>query len=176
SIEEGKPTVMFNVHGGAEWTGAAADPKGRLYVTANEIPFSITCFRDDDPPPAKPATAGEQVYLGICVACHGADRKGIASAPPLRGVRHRLKEEDLRALLKTGRAGMPPQPQLTEEQIKPLIDFVLCRDRPVTDSKTGSWTFSGWNKLLDPEGYPGCTPPWGTLNCLDLSTGKIVWK
>ena len=25
------------------------------------------------------------------------------------------------------------------------------------------WTFGGWNKLLDPEGYPGCTPPWGTI-------------
>jgi len=176
SIEEAKPTVMFNIHGGAEWTGAAADPKGRLYVTANEIPWHITCFRDDDPPPARPATAGEQVYLQICAACHGPDRKGIAHAPPLRGVRHRLKEEDVRALLKTGRAGMPAQPQLTEEQIKPLLDFVLCRDRPVTDSKTGAWTFSGWNKLLDPEGYPGCTPPWGTLNCLDLNTGRIAWK
>ena len=30
--------------------------------------------------------------------------------------------------------------------------------------------------MSDPEGYPGCNPPWGTLNCLDLNTGKLVWK
>ena len=35
----------------------------------------------------KPPTAGEQVYQSICFACHGADRKGIGHAPPLRGLR-----------------------------------------------------------------------------------------
>ncbi len=179
SIEEAKPTLMFNIHGGAEWTGAAADPRGRLYVTANEIPWFITCFRDDDPAPAKPPTPGEQVYMSICVACHGADRKGIGHAPPMRGVRHRMGGDDIRALIKTGRGSMPPLPQLTEEQIAPLIDFVLCRDRPIPPVDPAApvkWTFGGWNKMLDPASYPACTPPWGTLNCIDLNTGRIAWK
>lgn len=176
SIEEAKPTVMFNIHGGAEWTGAAADPRGRLYVTSNEIPWHITCFRDDDPPPLKPPTPGEQVYLQSCATCHGPDRRGIGHAPPLRGLRHRMKEEELRALVKTGRASMPPQPQLTDEQLKTLADFLLCRDRPVGATSKGGWTFGGWNKLLDHEGYPACTAPWGTLNCIDLNTGRIAWK
>ena len=38
------------------------------------------------------------------------------------------------------------------------------------------WTFGGWQKLLDDEGYPGCTPPWGSLVCLDLNSGRIRWK
>jgi len=179
SLDEAKPTLMFNIHGGAEWTGAAADPRGRLYVTANEIPWFITCYRDDDPEPAKPPTAGEQVYMTICFACHGADRKGIGHAPPLRGLRHRLKDEEIRDQLKNGRGSMPPMPQITEEQMKPLLDFLMCRDRPIppVDPKAPvKWTFGGWNRLVDPEGYPGNTPPWGTLNCIDLNTGKIVWK
>ncbi len=179
SIEEARPTLLFNIHGGAEWTGAAADPRGRLYVTANEIPWFVTSFRDDDPAPAKPPTAGEQVYMTICFACHGPDRKGIGHAPPLRGVRHRLKDEDIRAMLKTGRGSMPPMPQITEEQMKPLIDFILCRDRPippVDPQAPPKWTFGGWNRLVDAEGYPGTKPPWGTLTCLDLNTGKIAWK
>src|SRR5205823_1964198 len=91
SIQPAKPTLLFNIHGGAEWTGATANPRtGKLYVTANEIPWFVTSFRDDDPEPAKPPTAGEQAYMTICIACHGADRKGIGHAPPLRGVRHRL--------------------------------------------------------------------------------------
>lgn len=35
---------------------------------------------------------------------------------------------------------------------------------------------NGYPKLRDFEGYPGCTPPWGTLNAIDLNTGKIAWK
>jgi quinoprotein glucose dehydrogenase len=28
----------------------------------------------------------------------------------------------------------------------------------------------------DDEGYPGTQPPWGQLNCLDLNTGKFLWR
>ena len=179
SIEEARPTLMFNIHGGAEWTGAAADPRGRLYVTSNEIPWFITCFRDDDPAPAQPPTAGEQVYQTTCAGCHGPDRRGIGHAPPLRGVRHRFKDADIREQLKNGRGSMPPMPFLTEAQIKPLLEFVLCRDRPIPplDPKAPvKWTFGGWNRLVDAEGLPGTKPPWGTLNCIDLNTGKLAWQ
>ncbi|EDY22016.1 Pyrrolo-quinoline quinone [Chthoniobacter flavus Ellin428] len=181
SIQPAKPTLLFNIHGGAEWTGATANPgTGMLYVTANEIPWFVTSFRDDDPEPAKPPTAGEQAYMTICVACHGPDRKGIGHAPPLRGVRHRLNEEQILEQLKNGRGSMPPMlPALKPEQVKPLIDFLLCRDRPIPplDPKAPpKWTFGGWNRLQDAQGYPGCTPPWGTLTCVNLNTGKIAWK
>lgn len=34
----------------------------------------------------------------------------------------------------------------------------------------------GYNKFLDPEGYPAVAPPWGTLNALDLNSGNYLWK
>jgi quinoprotein glucose dehydrogenase len=34
----------------------------------------------------------------------------------------------------------------------------------------------GYNKLLDPDGYPAVEPPWGTLNAINLDSGEIVWK
>ena len=180
SIEEAKPTLLFNIHGGAEWTGASADPRnGKLFVTSNEIPWYVTCFRDSDPEPLKPATEGEKMYQTFCAACHGADRKGIGHVPPLRGVRLRLKDDDIRGQIKNGRNGMPPQPQLTDAQLTPLLDFLLCRDRPIPpigENAKPKWTFAGWNRLVDQEGYPGCKPPWGTLTCLDLNTGRIAWQ
>ncbi len=178
SFDEARPTILFNIHGGAEWTGAAADPRGFMYVTSNEVPWSITCFRDDDPAPIQPASKGEQIFQTNCAACHGADRKGIAHAPPMRGVRHRLADADLRAILKTGRGSMPAMPHLTESDLAPLLDFLLCRDRPesaVQKREGKEWTFSGFNRLLDPRGYPACTAPWGTLNCINLNTGKLAW-
>jgi quinoprotein glucose dehydrogenase len=51
-------------------------------------------------------------------------------------------------------------------EMKPL-DRGLSADR---------YQFTGYNKFLDPEGYPAVTPPWGTLNAIDLNTGQYLWK
>jgi quinoprotein glucose dehydrogenase len=34
----------------------------------------------------------------------------------------------------------------------------------------------GYNKFLDPDGYPAIAPPWGTLNAINLDTGEYAWK
>jgi len=38
------------------------------------------------------------------------------------------------------------------------------------------FVMKGFKLLTDEEGYPGSLPPWGTLNAMDLRTGKILWK
>jgi glucose dehydrogenase len=38
------------------------------------------------------------------------------------------------------------------------------------------YTFTGYRKFLDADGYPAIAPPWGTLNAIDLSSGKYAWK
>lgn len=35
---------------------------------------------------------------------------------------------------------------------------------------------TGYNRFIDENGYPGIKPPWGTLNAVDLNTGKLLWK
>lgn len=178
-FEVAKPTVFYGVHGGAEWTGAAVDPRtARLYVSANHLPWAITIFRDDDPVPLVPATAGEEMYRQWCAGCHGADLKGIGMVPPLRGLRHRMDEAALLDLIATGRGAMPPMPMLGAAPGKAVADFLLVRDRPVPPARPGppKYAFGGYKKLLDHEEYPGIVPPWGTLNCLDLNTGKLLWR
>ena len=181
-FELNKPTVFTSTHGGAEWTGASFDAvTGRLYITVNHRPNIITVFRDDDPAPAKPMTTGEQTYLTFCAACHAPDRRGVGHAPPLRGLRHRLTDDQVREIWRTGRGGMPPMPFLTPEQQQPLLDFLQCRDRgkalPTTDNNgPPKYSFDGYRKLEDQQGYPGIKPPWGTLACLDLNTGKKLWQ
>lgn len=179
-FELNKPTVFTSTHGGAEWTGSAVDlPRGLLYVTSNHRPNIITVFRDDDPAPAKPMTAGEQTYLTFCAACHGADRRGLGHAPPMRGLRHRMNDDQVKELWKTGRGSMPPMPFLSPEQQQQLLDFLMIRDRGVAPkAETGPprYSFDGYRKLEDHEGYPGVKPPWGTLACIDLNTGKKLWQ
>ena len=34
------------------------------------------------------------------------------------------------------------------------------------------YTMTGYNRFLDPDGYPAVKPPWGTLNAIDLNKGE----
>jgi quinoprotein glucose dehydrogenase len=34
----------------------------------------------------------------------------------------------------------------------------------------------GFRRFLDPDDYPATAPPWGTLNAIDMNTGKYLWK
>ena len=38
------------------------------------------------------------------------------------------------------------------------------------------YTIDGYPLFLDPHGVPAISPPWGTLNAIDLVKGEIVWK
>lgn len=179
---EGRANLFFGIDGGAEWTGACMDPDtGRLYVTANHIGWLIAVFRDDDPPddPAAPKTAGRVVYEKACMQCHGPARLGIGTCPPLRGLRHRLDAAAIRKQVREGRNAMPGVPDLPEADLDVLIDYLMLRDGSVKPSKTAperpAYSVSGYPKFYDPEGYPANKPPWGTLNCIDLNTGRRVW-
>ena len=38
------------------------------------------------------------------------------------------------------------------------------------------YAMTGYHRFLDKDGYPGIKPPWGTLNAVNLNTGKLLWK
>ena len=96
----------------------------------------------------------------------------------MRGLRHRMNDDQVKEIWKTGRGSMPPMPFLTPEQQGPLLDFLMCRDRGTAPKAESSprYSFDGYRKLEDQEGYPGVKPPWGTLACIDLNTGKKLWQ
>lgn len=181
---EGRANLFFNIDGGAEWTGACIDPDtGRLYVSANHIAWMITIFRDDDPPddPRAPRTRGQLMFEANCAQCHGTNRLGIGTAPALRGLRHRLDDVAVAKQIRTGKYAMPaiPESQLSEPDLQALVDYLLLRDRPLPPAKQTerpSYSVTGYPRFFDQEGYPANKPPWGTLNCIDLNTGKLVWK
>ena len=45
----------------------------------------------------------------------------------------------------------------------------------MTPDATVPYSHTGYNRFLDPDGYPAVKPPWGTLNAIDLNTGEIAW-
>jgi len=49
SHELNKNTIVYNIGGGAQWTGASVDPyKNILYVTANQVPYKLKVFDSYD--------------------------------------------------------------------------------------------------------------------------------
>jgi quinoprotein glucose dehydrogenase len=183
---EAKPMLYRSSRGGAEWTGASIDvPTGRLYITSNNVLSKATIYRLDEMErdPSTPPSAGELVYTQLCAACHGPARLGLGMVPPLVGLRHRMTDAEVLAQLKTGKGAMPPQPAMTEAQQHDLLDFLMRRNQPLpkraaaapADGRPGYFTVP-YKFIVDDEGYPGVKPPWGMLNCLDLNTGKFLWR
>lgn len=184
-----KPTIVFpGFDGGAEWGGAAADPEGILYVNETEMAWVAQLIAEPKADALAAMTPGHRLYATTCVGCHGPDRKGNPSSgfPSLINVSARKSREDISKLLKTGRGMMPSFPWLNAIDQEKLIDFLYGTEK--TEGSGGEATpaveidrktpykLDGYVKFLDVEGYPAIKPPWGTLNAIDLNTGKYLWK
>lgn len=191
-------TIIFpGFDGGAEWGGAAADPRrGILYVNGNEMPWILTMVETKPKTNSTPSatTSGQQIYNLICASCHGLNREGDPgrSVPTIVDVDKKLKRADLLQLLQTGRGNMPVFAFLSDAQREAVADYILAPDKPAAESapnperdpsKVSSdaiidspYSHTGYNRFLDPDGYPAVKPPWGTLNAIDLNTGEYVWR
>jgi quinoprotein glucose dehydrogenase len=182
-------TIIFpGFDGGAEWGGAAVDPRGILYVNANEMPWILTMV-ETKPKDGPILSSGEQIYAQICAACHGVNRSGdpARAFPSLEKIAEKLKKPDIVQLLDTGRGMMPSVAFLSTEQKEAVAGFLLGEapasrtpDQPAASGAdvllSEPYTHTGYNRWLDTNGYPAVKPPWGTLNAIDLNTGEYVWR
>jgi quinoprotein glucose dehydrogenase len=177
-------TVVFpGFDGGGEWGGAAFDPAtGLLYVNANEMAWILRLI---ERPKIEGRSGGRQLYLASCASCHHTDLRGSPpDFPSLVGVSNRYDASEIRALVREGRGRMPAFAHLTKAEMNALVHFLLTgEDREFEAGATSSpwpfglkYTMDGYNRFLDPDGFPAIEPPWGTLNAISLDTGEIAWK
>jgi len=173
-------TIIFpGFDGGAEWGGVAFDPEtGILYVNANEMAWVLRLV-----PRGTTASTARRAYLTHCAACHGQDMSGSGTEfPGLRALNQRYSEHSLVELLARGRGRMPAFEHLGRPALEALARYLLHgRDLPLPAAPSPSpfelpYTHDGYNKFLDPDGYPAVRPPWGTLTAIDLDTGHFVWQ
>ena len=179
----GGTVLLPGMDGGAEWGGAAYDPDtGLLYINANEMAWILKVKAQ---PPKITGASGEALYQNSCAACHGADRKGSPPEfPPLSGITTHLTAAQIDAQITHGGGRMPGFPQLTPQEKAAIIGYLggdplqmAQKSAPAIPSTDGDpYVFDGYNRFLDPDGYPAIAPPWGTLSALDVNTGRYVWK
>ena len=174
-------TVVFpGFDGGGEWGGAAFDPETRvLYVNGNEMPWILTMVRVD-----RGSGLGRRVYQIHCAACHGLDRRGDPqrAVPGLEGLGRRLTRAEAEEIVVRGRGLMPGFGALSAGERRAVVSYLFGDQLPATRAPDAEapppvpYTHTGYNRFLDPEGYPAVKPPWGTLNALDLDTGRYLWR
>ncbi len=185
--------------GGGEWGGAAVDLETSImYINSSELPWGLTMI--DVPGNAagvSKQSIGKGVYSKYCVACHGPELKGNGpSYPSLVNIASKYNRVQLSGLIHNGKNMMPAFRQISDHDLDALSAFLLKEPEKEPDTELSKkptspesdvplkksildevpYTMTGYNRFLDEHGNPGIKPPWGTLNAIDLNTGKLLWK
>jgi quinoprotein glucose dehydrogenase len=188
-------TILFGYSGGAEWGGNAIDPNGVLYVNSNEAPWELKMV-DKKTREREIATlsAGNALYIRNCASCHGAERKGNGDVvPSLVDIGKKRTTDEINNIMKMGNGRMPAFPYLSDDDRKSIIGFLLNKEyrlprvadehkeadtvaKPSDFPYQPNYTSKIWQRFSDQNGYNAITPPWGTLNAIDLNTGEYLWR
>lgn len=196
-------TIIFpGFDGGAEWGGAAVDPNGVLYVNSNEMPWVLTMIETGGA--ASPGERVYRQNCTGCHG-PDRKGNAAAGIPSLLGVEDRLTRAQTLEVIVKGRGVMPPLGFLAEDEREAVVAFLRGEtemggtddedpEQPGDDEETAGdtwqtylpdtredatpppYTHTGYNRWLDPDGYPAVKPPWGTLNAIDLNTGEYLWR
>ena len=171
--------VFPGFDGGGEWGGAAFDPdSGLLYVNANEMAWILRLVERSS------MSGARGLYLRYCANCHRDDMHGTPPEfPSLVKIGEKLKAPDLTAMIRNGSGRMPGFHDLPDATVEALVRYlsgIEDHTAAVTSPKRSiyeqKYQADGYNRFLDPDGYPAIEPPWGTLNAIDLNKGVIAWK
>ena len=167
--------LMPGTDGGGEWGGAAFDPEtGLLYVNSNEQPWIIRMVTHDT----------TSLYNNNCASCHKSDRSGTPPTfPSLIGIGDRRSRQELMAIINQGTGRMPAFNYLGRG-VNEIVDFLITgKDTGAMNLETAAkdpnfqkYRNEGYILMRDPDGYPPLTPPWGTLNAIDVNKGEIRWR
>ncbi|HTM24662.1 MAG TPA: pyrroloquinoline quinone-dependent dehydrogenase [Vicinamibacterales bacterium] len=180
-FEVDRPAVVFpGFDGGAEWGGQAFDPdSGLYYINANDLAWTGQLS------PSTGGHSGRALFLRHCAACHHDDGAGVPpQIPSLAGIAGRRSVSETAKIVKDGAGRMPGFPTLAPAVVNAIVQFVRTgKDTPAGSQAVekahplidNSYRFTGYDKFLDPDGYPAVAPPWGTLNAIDLNSGGYAW-
>lgn len=165
--------------GGAEWGGAAMDPRnGVMYVNSNEMAWIVRMSEIKSGDGGSSST-GERLSQIHCARCHGGNLQGLGVIPELQDVKSRLSVEEISGIVKNGKGAMPGMPNLSDEEIEAIAQFLHgieeTGDHRVEIADDMPYAIVGFGRFKDNRGFPVMKPPWGTLNAIDLNTGEYLW-
>lgn len=180
-----KPMLLLpGYDGGGEWGGAAADPsEGIIYINSNEMAWFLSVKKTKLDHTGN-LSSGEKFYLNACATCHQKNRAGSPESrvPSLINIKDTYDKAKLIELIEKGKGMMTGFPHLSDEIKEDIANFLLNLEgdkKEVIGEVTleqDLYKHTGYKKFLDSNGLPAISPPWGTLNAIDLNSGEYLWK
>ena len=176
-------TLVFpGYDGGGEWGGPAFDPEtGLFYVNANEMPWIMRIVPRAE---TRGKVSGRVLYRRNCSGCHREDMGGSPPEfPALAGIGKKMTSTQVLEITRKGVGRMPGFASLGDAALESITAYIVSGTEIAAESAAPSdspmnlkYAFDGYNKFLDPDGYPAVAPPWGTLSAIDLDKGEIKWQ
>ncbi len=126
-LRVGQPTVVLpGFDGGAEWGGAAVDPRtGVIYVNANDIAATGSLVKNNPS-----AGLGYQTYQSECAVCHGESRGGSPpDFPSLIDIDNRLTAAQITTTIHGGRGRMPSFPNIQGSTLEALLNYLRTGEK-----------------------------------------------
>jgi len=124
-------------------------------------------------------------YDKYCSTCHGKSLEGNAQSgyPSLVNIDERLELKEILNIIDKGKGMMPGFNHLEDLEINSIMNYLngiksdtIGSSELYAGSLSVPYKHKGYKKFLDANGLPAISPPWGTLNAIDLNTGEFVWK
>jgi len=127
--------------GGANWGNTASNPeKGMVYVLSIDWPsFYGKMIRREISDTARNSTSrpvfnGQSVYMKNCQSCHGPEGSG-AIGPKIAEINSRIKLDDFKQIVASGRGEMPSLPYLAEDEVRSIYGFLSSNSRTMQAKK-----------------------------------------
>lgn len=177
-------TILFpGFYGGANWGGGAFDPDSQIYyINATEVP-AIVNYEAVEIDKGSQLGFGDYLYKKQCAGCHGSELQGFYPyAPPLIGINEKISKAQAMQSVINGKGRMMSFAHLSQHERNAALDYIFAfnpKAEPATSTAEQTETayiFTGYNDFLDQRWYPAVKPPWGTLNAIDLNSGKRLWQ
>jgi quinoprotein glucose dehydrogenase len=111
-----------------------------------------------------------------------SDRAGSPPEfPSLIGIGEKHTDSEIDNVIRKGNGRMPGFADMKPEETKAITRYIAKGEEKELDLGAGKssaatdqkYRFDGYNKFLDPDGFPAIKPPWGTLNAIDPNKGTI---
>lgn len=177
-------------NGGANWGGAAADPrKGWVFVVSKDLPCMLKLEPERTVPTASaaaPEQRGRLLYEANCQWCHLNDRAGEPPAvPSLVHVGQSLSPQQIKSTVTQGQGSMPAFSKLSSTDLDALVAYLQhperggssANDRTSHSGSTEATRYvSGFGFMFTSSGLSPITPPWTSLTAYDLNEGTIKWS
>ena len=183
----GKSLIMFGLHGGAEWMGAALDPVNQdLYIPTISTPYIFQMYMISTESKILASAKNKdalKMYNEKCASCHGKTRNGQYKVindivykynPSLVGLT--LQKDTLRRLEFQNFNKKHSNLLVSKNDYDNLINLFKNWDKTIYDRNLIQASNYSWYEFLTEDGLPASNPPWGYITKLNLVSGKIEWK